>query len=433
MFIFVLLSLLTLNVYAGGANGGGTDHLPEDFGVAWFLQDTSPRFVNVCLEHDPKKFPLDPQTVKEPFLRAVKKWSSYIAARDIYEGDEEEVENQNPVILRIVTDFRFVDSCANADLTIYLGVENKEINDIRAGMFDPYAFAYRQSYDPLKGWGKGFIWISGPNQQGEFFWDKNEGLNLDGVLLHELGHVLGNEHLDGTIMDSRFGEHLSDYEIPAGNFYYDWYKYLMTNIDWNNEVVQQMTSGKFPEGGMYLEGSKAEAESFRFATGRALVGKPRANMKFELQRPNDEIINGTYTVADDADEVSYPLTLKIATTNVVSGNRNIFARYREFDAINQDGESWRHMSRLTSDSQVVSVMGWITIREKNYPIIFEGIAGEFDIGQYPEDRHDNGIAKRQYPYRLIGLDGANRHYLYATYQWISFNDGKKSKKRLRRY
>ena len=427
MVAWMLLGLLSLNVFAGGANGGGTDHLPDDFGVAWFLNDVPARHVKVCVQHDAEKFPMAAELIKAPFMEAVQQWATYINKHEIYESDidpDDEEENIEPEKLQLVTDFRFVSDCKTADLTIYLGVENKEINDIRNTMFDPYAFVHRSSYDKKQGWGKGMIWLKGYDENQQFFWDKNENLNLKGVLLHELGHIFGNEHLDGTIMAADFGEELYAFDIPEdSDFAWKWLRFHMTNIDWNNEIVQQLTSGKFPEGGMYAPGTRSERESFKFATGKAQVGTPRSKMTFDLQRPEDEYITGKLEVHDDVGSATHKLFLRVTSTNMVNGNRKIFARYRL--APDADDERSVYSYNITSDNQVVSVMGHIAMGAKNVPVILEGIAAEFDIGQYPEDRRENALAQRRFPYRLIALDGTKRHFLYASYEWLNFDSERK--------
>lgn len=433
-FLLPLL-LLATQAFAGGANGGGTDQLPDDYSTAWFLEGMSPRAVKVCIEKDESKFPLDTAIVKTQFFKALETWKTYIVERDIYKDDADEIESEDqreidPRIFRLTTDFRFQESCTDADLTIYLAVENKEVKEIKDSMFDPYAFVHRKTYDQKQGWGKGFLWVKG-EIDGNFYWDKNKYLNLFGVFLHELGHIFGNEHIAGTIMDEKFGENLVEMEIDQDlGFWWKWYSFTMTNIDWTNELYQRFFGGSFPELGMYIPGTRAEREAFQFALGRAPKGQVRTKVRFDDFPFNGEILRGEYSVTDDDSGKTFPLSIRIASANVIGNDRHIFARLREFDPPTDHDEEIPYVSSITlsGDTQLLSVMGWMEKDGRRIPIVFEGVAGQFDMGQYAEDRKQDRLAERKYPYRMLGLDGENRHLLYGKYEWLIWGEKKKPNK-----
>src|SRR6185437_1712189 len=54
------------------------------------------------------------------------------------------------------------------------------------------------------GWTPGFIWVADTGQVDSAsstpMWTNFEGMPLQRILLHELGHVFGSTHVDGTIM-----------------------------------------------------------------------------------------------------------------------------------------------------------------------------------------------------------------------------------------
>lgn len=428
--IFISIILFFTNSFAGGVNGGGTDHLPPDFNAAWFLDGKPARSVSVCIKHDPEQFPMNPELIKAPFLKAVGRWKDYISLRGI---NDEQIRDDDidPVYLSLVTDFQFIDNCSQADLEIYLGLVTPEIEQIKNSMFDPYAFVYRDSYDRKKGWGKGKMWLKGKNEKGEFFWDKNDFLNLEGILLHELGHVFGIEHMEGTVMDAEFSEKLNIYPLSSDDFMYQWLKYYMTNIDWHNELVQNLFKIKsFPEGSLWLMGSKAERESFRFLTGVLPSGAVKVNMKFEVRSLESEQIEGSYTLTDDKLSVTYPLVFQTSTINLVFNGRHIFRRYLEFDENNEE-ESNLLSFGTTSDYRLVSLAGYIEIQNLKHPILLEGLVSDWVNSQYSEDQTDEYIV-RKLPYRLIGFEGPIRHILYGKYEIFNGNTPRNRQKLMKK-
>lgn len=416
MIFVLLLTALFSTAQAGGVNGGGSDHLPADFGAAWFLDGVPERSIGVCFVHDPTTFPVAPEDVKAQFTTAMKTWEDYIVTRKIdVEADEE--EDVDPIYLKLVTRFRFLTSCAQADLTIYLGTTTAEIDEIKKQMFDPIAFAHRQSYDEKMGWGKGIIWLKGLDSSG-FIWNLNDHLNLRGILIHELGHVLGNEHMDGTIMDTAFAEKLFAIEIPRDAFYWDIYKNDMTSIDSYNELVQ-LVSGlqTLPEGGMWMAGTRAEAEAFRFVMGRSPVGTVKTNLRFE-PTARDENLHGIYELRDDQGSISLPLTTPTHTLNFSFGDRNIFGRF-----LFREDQNFTHYIKHNADSRIISLTGSMVLRGKPLALLFEGSSPAFEVPQYPEDRRDDAMIIHTSPYRLIALEGSARHVLYAKNKWQVFSDG----------
>ncbi len=111
----------------------------------------------------------------------------------------------------------FSDQCEQADLRIVMGKENAEIKAIRQQFVDPVSFAYRQSYDLDKGWGKGIIWVADPAKtNSEHHPDLSKPRVLKLLLAHEFGHVLGIGHVPLTIMDENIVAQLQrSIEAPA--------------------------------------------------------------------------------------------------------------------------------------------------------------------------------------------------------------------------
>jgi len=313
-----------------------------------------------------------------------------------------------------VTEYEILAKCGKEDLTIYLGYTNKEVEEIRSKLFDPSALAHKVSYDKEKGWGKGFIWLRGIENL-TFLWDKNSLLNLKGIFVHELGHVLGNDHRDGTIMTSTFSDYLYEDEISEGGVFWDFYKFYMTNIDWSEELVQCLTCNLIHENGiLWLPGSRAERETFKFLTNDSLKGI--AISKMVIDKISEDQIDGTYTVSDSERSKSYPITFLINSLNFTFGSSAIFKRALTW-SFDQDSTTIKLGSVKSSDFTIFSFTGWMEKDGKSIPIIFEGKSSPLEnFTKYPEDEDEDAYVEKTYPYRLIALDGKERYILFTKLQ-----------------
>jgi hypothetical protein len=91
---------------------------------------------------------------------------------------------------------RVLASCdGSEDLKIYYGVENDQVRAARALYDNPAGFAHLENYDESTGTGKGFIWI---DRSPEILFHPRHRLAL---MIHEMGHAFGLDHVPGTIMD----------------------------------------------------------------------------------------------------------------------------------------------------------------------------------------------------------------------------------------
>ena len=432
LFIAILLSYSALTFGAGGVNGGGSDHLPSDHGAAWFLQGIPARTIKVCFQKDETKFPMSDADILAAFNYAMASWTQYIEDKKVNDVEEEEDDEINPIFFHVVTKYEILPKCGNEDLAVYLGYTNKQIDEVRASFFDPAAIAHKISYDDVKGWGKGFIWLQGLKDEN-FVWDKNEFLNLKGIFLHELGHVFGNDHRDGTIMDGTFAENLVDYEIPQDTFHWHFFKFMMTHIDWSEELIQCLTCSLVHEGGsLWLPGSRAEKETFKFLTDQYPTGEVVSRM--ELKVNGVEKLEGVYGVTDGHKTVNYPVHLLLNSLNFIFGNDAVFKRTL---TIKEEEGEWTHIGSeiRSSNFTILSFMGWMEKDGKHIPVIFEGRSSTYEnVSKYPEDRRPHSIIEKTYPYRLIALDGSERHVLFTKLKETKFNDeaneGKKQKRNL---
>lgn len=420
MIFVLLLTALFSTAQAGGVNGGGSDHLPPDFGAAWFLQGQPERIIRVCFEQDVTSFPLEQQVVKDKFSEAMLAWEQYITSRKINDVDVD--EETDPTLLHLVTKFRFQTNCLDADLTVFLGKTNPEIDQIRTQMFEPSAFAYRQKYDVEMGWGKGLIWISGVTD-GRFPWDKNDYLNLYGILVHELGHVFGIEHIPGTIMKADFADEIFDFEIDRGSFYWSYYRYHMTQLDQTDRIVQALNEfDQFPEAELWLKGSRAEKEAFKFLTGRLPVGDTVAKVQITKPTSDARVITGQYSVSDQRGSYQFPISFDLHSLNYSNGGRLVFARYRVFQTDANSSSS----EKLSEDFVLNSMTGHLTKGGLSYALVFEGTTPPYMMTtKYPEDMRENAILERVLPYRLQLLHGHESHVIYAKNKWLDLNESDK--------
>lgn len=410
LIIFSLMMILSVQSFgAGGVNGGGSDHFPEDFGSAWFLDSTPGRTIKVCFQKDAASFPMNDKDIQDAFKFAMDSWEKYIQDKSVNESDPE--DPRDPASYLIVTKYEILPKCGNEDLAIYLGYTNQMISDVRAKLFDPDGFAHKISYDLDKGWGKGFIWLKGI-EDFKFLWDKNDFLNLKGIFIHELGHVFGNDHRDGTIMSSEFSEMLQP-EFYRGGFLWDLYKFHMTSIDWSEELVQCLSCKLLHEDGMlWLPGSKFEKETFKYLTG--VYPSSEVKTTVQILPTTDYVVDGNYTVSEAAGMTkTYKFTLLLNSMNSMFGEASIFQTTRRWIDPNEPDSAMINTS--SSDFTVLSVMGWMEINGRDIPIVFEGKSADtIFIEKYPEDETDESVTvERTYPYRLVALDGKERYVLYT--------------------
>ncbi|MGE0174219.1 MAG: hypothetical protein AB7T49_15590 [Oligoflexales bacterium] len=188
---------------AGGEYGNGTGR-PM---LAWFVDRS--RTVQYCVETSPD-FGIDRTTILQSVDQAINTWTSFIKSRaihTIYDQDDafrpDLYRGRNSLALK----YAYQDSCEKSDLRFFIGVNDKpEIQTAKGNFFEPISFAERTDEDFREnvkaGWGNGFVWLAPSSEMPDPKYWTNQPKRLIGMLIHEMGHVYGVPHLDGTIMMS---------------------------------------------------------------------------------------------------------------------------------------------------------------------------------------------------------------------------------------
>ncbi len=305
-FLTTFLFVLTFNsaiADLGNGAGGGTD-TPKD-PTAWFIGPT--KTIQSCVYIDPK-FGVGRETAIKEIYSVYQTWQNYIEKKNLA-WDLGSV----PVMS---TKIQVNEKCTGTeDLTFYFGTEDEQVKKAKQSHNKPFGIAERLQYDFENSWSKGFIWIANQgsisNSRATVVPDWTLPYTLHGILLHEVGHTLGNEHVPGTVMYSDLG-YVIGAQTKEGL-----YNFFLNQIDSGHELhfcrkcgytfVQTDSNGPVQGG---LSASMLEL------TGHAVVGKPRAEFSFQIGA--GKLPSGRITYEDDKNKYTFLLS-SIARVCITGG------------------------------------------------------------------------------------------------------------------
>ena len=213
-YLLLALSLLfaapTAFARSGHTVNNGVDQRNVFEDAVWFADGS--RTIRACVQAAPD-FGVDAATAAGEVEKAFGIWDAYITEKRVRTGMQARGTS-------IATKVNVAVSCkGDEDLAFYLGVENPITKAALKDFTRPLGFARRTAFDEKTLWGKGFVWIAHPTHFAENKLDWSQQNRLLGVLLHEIGHVLGNGHVSGTIMRDNLGDELLRDMPPFINTY----------------------------------------------------------------------------------------------------------------------------------------------------------------------------------------------------------------------
>ena len=189
---------------------------------AWFLGHD--REIKWCIQTAPGALEhVDLWFFKDLVDRSIAAWTKYIADKRV----NRRLPTGEPPL---ATRWSYLGTCKDArgsqDIAFYFGNGHDEPNAFRHEFKSPTAFAIRTDYDQSLGWGKGFVWLSD---------EMTSTFNIERLLplvAHEIGHVYGCEHIEGTVMDAAIARRVNSPLPVLGTANY----VTTVNIDGDREL-----------------------------------------------------------------------------------------------------------------------------------------------------------------------------------------------------
>jgi hypothetical protein len=331
--LFGLLNIGLLNIFlpsfgfalGGSSGGGGGDRTNIDTGAAWFIG--ADRSISICTVAS-QDFIWNKNEIETSIIESFKIWEDYVSERGVERDRNSYPDTSHPLLpsaYRMSFKVNFLSACDGSEnLTIYLGESSPEVALARSKYINPIGMAERTNFDKLDGFAKGFIWIDKPELNS---WEKPTTENLKlrafGVLLHELGHVFGCNHVAGTIMD----ENISLYATPNGDF-----RRKMRSIDYNRQLIPCMTCwAEYPGERSSPTASGVSPEVFEIFTGRIPIGITKIKL---IVKSYPQL---TFIVSDERGATEIPVQLATNLQWIQTSGTSVF--YVDRAATNDSGFS----------------------------------------------------------------------------------------------
>lgn len=309
ILLSLMLSQAQAAVQMGGEVSGGADTfvVPE----AFFRSSDPGKMILVCYEKA-ENFGVPDPVVVETLRWAFEKWDSYIEAKDL----DYAVWGGSPGIVGKVSDEIRKGCSGTEDLRVYLGVEHPDVTLLRPKFYNPYAFPAIVENASGTIWHKGLLWVSGLGgvkpELGIPDWTQGLPSVAYGafkyMVLHEVGHIFGNEHVSQTIMTARIGQWLEDWTRPGNSsgptlskLEIDQVENLIPNLNLEESFTLARAYGceTLPSGGESCPDFRALEKAFEKIFGKKPLGKLKATAK-RLEKPGsrpherpDWVENGT--------------------------------------------------------------------------------------------------------------------------------------------
>ncbi|MGE0171913.1 MAG: matrixin family metalloprotease [Oligoflexales bacterium] len=321
------------------------------------------RTVGYCVSRSPT-FGVTEEQFDVMLKETLATWKNYLTERTYLQN-----WLGNNMVLRINSFTYEKRPCGTADLLFVLGgLDRSEARNMACGHGAPGA-TYRIENKIAERWARAMIWLSNDRtlkrdlqadcaessfiETPENFpdWKAENNLNLRAVLTHELGHVLGFRHMDGTIMSETISRLMLD---PVAN------KLELSHIDWQRVLLSLENRETFSKE-LSTETEEARAAFFRKVVGQEPGGKVTSRLKIKDSDISIALISG-------GQEFWLPLKL----VGQEQDGPNIFAfRFR----IEEVGVVWPALANVPwgeDEPREGLILGLSLQPQKKYKIRIEG-------------------------------------------------------------
>ena len=293
LVLVLLFNIADAFAGAGGWSSSGGDNLNPNDGAAWFNGTKS---VTFCIVSSPT-FGVSDNDVASTIQSSAQTWREYLK--------DKQIETQ------IDTQLKWNSRCIGAeDVVFYLGVSGSaSVEAARKNYDNPTAFAVETTFNPTQGWGKGAVWIASSKSLRPDFPNWSLPSALSGIVLHELGHIFGCAHVDGTIMTAKINDLLLEAESGSAQVQKN-----LSKIDHQRELRICETCAVHFSGQTYFEQGAHETSetiaTFARFMGRESVGPIEAFVERPAGNEDDLRRSGfTLTIHDALGSKKFPITL----------------------------------------------------------------------------------------------------------------------------
>lgn len=373
----ILLFQCTLSIANDGiSSGGGSDRKSgkaffDDF--AWFNTKEN---IKACLEVS-DDYGLSSEELATYARNTFAQWKSYLIQRGL---------NQHNQYLASELAISF--HCqGDESLSLYFGVSNPVVENAKARYHSPAGMA---EVTEQKGASvKGFVWIDRIRAKYTNQFTVKEKNIVYGLLLHEVGHVFGNQHTSGTIMDDGIADTLlspfSNEDISKRSHSIDQSRELISCLHCRSsyfedgvdraaaiEAFHQLT-GKIPDSAFksqLLVSSKLEIDQCSISDSKGYCVLPENPLTLEL---SDHSISRKFSVRiQDVSEAPANWELgKVFSTNVyketsVATYSSMASPSMEILGVIQDFQGKDHLVKIFTNGKVYLSVNVILEREGKY-------------------------------------------------------------------